>query len=252
MDPASLAGLGLGFVLILVVDIMEGGSIASLFLPAPMLLVFGVTIAVCMAGGTLPDLLQVPKSMIRAFTGKSPKPEEIVPTIVKLAERARREGLLALEEDLRTVDEPFLVKGMSMAIDGTDPDELRELMESEIEAKKLEEFARVKFFTDAGGYAPTIGIIGTVMSLVHVLSNLSDPTKLGEMISSAFIATLWGVLSANIIWLPIAARLKRLSTLEAAQMEVVVEGVAAIQAGANPRLIAQKLNTLLRVEEKAA
>jgi chemotaxis protein MotA len=114
-----------------------------------------------------------------------------------------------------------------------------------VAAKKKADKAGSKIFENMGGYAPTIGIIGTVMGLVHVLANLDKPAGLGEAISAAFVATLWGVLSANVIWLPIGARLARLSSIEAEEMELVIDGVLAIQAGSNPRLVAQKLRSLL-------
>jgi chemotaxis protein MotA len=134
---------------------------------------------------------------------------------------------------------------LEFAIDGTDPEELAEILEAEIRAKKNADKVGYKLFTDMGGYAPTIGIIGTVLSLVHVLGMLSEPEKLGASIAIAFLATLWGVLSANVLWLPIAKRIQRISELEAARMELVVEGILAIQSGSNPRLVAQKLKSLL-------
>jgi chemotaxis protein MotA len=187
-----------------------------------------------------------------AFTAKVRPASEVVPTVVQLAEKARREGLLALEDALKDVDDPFLVKGVTMAIDGTDPDEVRDILEAEVHAKRLEDRHSAKFFADAGAYAPTIGIVGTVMGLVHVLENLAQPEKLGHLIAGAFVATLWGVLSANLIFLPIGARLKRLGELEVARMELAIEGVAALQAGANPRMIAQKLRSLLPAEQRDA
>jgi chemotaxis protein MotA len=143
------------------------------------------------------------------------------------------------------VENPFLRRGLELAVDGTDPEELREIMEAEVDAKRKQDQVGAKIFADMGGFAPTIGIIGTVIGLVHVLENLGDPGKLGHLIAGAFVATLWGVMTANVIWLPLANRLKRLSGLEAAQMELAIEGVIAIQAGANPRLVAQKLRSLL-------
>ena len=131
------------------------------------------------------------------------------------------------------------------SIDGTDPEEVRDILEAEVTAKKKSDKQAAKFFADAGAYAPTIGIIGTVMGLVHVLENLAQPAELGHLIAAAFLATLWGVMSANVMWLPIASRLKRLSELEAQRMELIIEGVAAIQAGANPRVVQQKLISLL-------
>jgi len=256
MDPAALIGVILGFAVILVSNIMEGGSPAALFLVAPMLLVFGTTILVTVGGGTMADAKTAVKSVKRAFTGKTPPASDLVPHIVTLAERARREGLLALEDGLREIEDPFLIKGVTMAIDGTDPEELRDILEAEVYAKKAEDKQAAKFFSDCGGYSPTIGIIGTVMGLVHVLGNLSTPDKLGPLIASAFVATLWGVMSANVLWLPLGNRLKRLSQLEAARMELVIEGVSAIQSGSNPRLVAQKLRSLLpadqQVDEEAA
>jgi chemotaxis protein MotA len=245
MDPATLIGVLLGLVIIVVSNMLEGGNPASLLLLPPMLLVLGTTVMVTVAGGTMADAKNAVKSLKLAFTAKVRPASEVVPTVVQLAEKARREGLLALEDALKDVDDPFLVKGVTMAIDGTDPDEVRDILEAEVHAKRLEDRHSAKFFADAGAYAPTIGIVGTVMGLVHVLENLAAPEELGHLIAAAFIATLWGVMSANVFWLPLASRLKRLGELEAARMELVIEGVAAIQAGSNPRVIAQKLKSLL-------
>jgi chemotaxis protein MotA len=250
MDPATLIGVGLGFIVIIASNMMEGGSPASLLLLPSILLVFGTTILVTVAGGTMADAKHAVKSLQRAFTGKSPAAGDVVPVVVSLADKARKEGLLALEDSIRTIEDPFLVKGVTMAVDGTDPDDLRDILEAEVHAKKLADKHSAKFFADAGGYAPTIGIIGTVMGLVHVLENLAQPEELGHLIAAAFIATLWGVMSANVIWLPIGNRLKRLGELEAGRMELIIEGVMAIQAGHNPRVIAQKLQSLLPAGEQ--
>src|SRR6476619_1929692 len=150
---------------------------------------------------------------------------------------------------MKDLDDEFLVKGVTLAIDGTDPEEVRTILEGEMIAKGRADKRAAKFFADAGAYAPTIGIIGTVMGLVHVLENLAAPEELGHLIAGAFIATLWGVMSANVIWLPISSRLKRLNELETARMELIIEGVAAIQAGSNPRTIAEKLTSLLAAHE---
>ncbi|TNM44249.1 motility protein A [Nocardioides albidus] len=217
----------------------------SLILLPPMLLVLGTTVMVTVAGGTMADAKAAGTNVKRAISGSVEPADALVPQVVSLAERARREGLLALEDSLRDIDDPFLVKGVTMAIDGTDPEDVRDILEAELRAKKRDDKQAAKFFSDAGGYAPTIGIIGTVMGLVHVLENLASPEELGHLIAGAFVATLWGVMSANVVWLPLANRLKRLGELECARMEVAIEGVAAIQAGANPRLVAEKLRSLL-------
>ena len=134
------------------------------------------------------------KWLVYALTAKKPDPETVVEPLVKIAERARREGLLALESEMETVDDPFMKKGLQMAVDGTDPDDLYEILTAEVRAKRASAKVGAGFWTDAGGYSPTIGIIGTVVGLVHVLENLSDPSKLGHLIAGAFVATLWGVM----------------------------------------------------------
>lgn len=245
MDPAPAVGLAGAFGIVVLVNILEGGTPSSLLLLPPMLLVFGVTILVCVAGGTLEDTKNAVASLKRSLTAKVEPAAAVIPEVVQLAERARREGLLALEDSVAGLDDEFLAKGVTLAIDGTDPEELRDILEAEVHAKRVEEKQAAKFYGDAGAYAPTIGIIGTVMSLVHVLENLAQPDALGHMIAAAFLATLWGVTSANLIWLPISSRLKRLTELECARMELAIEGIAAIQAGSNPRIIAQKLSSLL-------
>ncbi len=256
MDPAPAIGIGLGFVVVVTVNVLEGGNPMSLLLGPPLLLVFGVTILISIAGGTMMDAKAIPGSLKRAFTGKVEPAATMIPSVITLAERARREGLLSLEDSLNDLDDPFLVKGVTMAIDGTDPEELRDILEAEVYAKRAEDKQGAKFFAEAGAYAPTIGIIGTVMGLVHVLENLAAPEELGHLIAAAFVATLWGVTSANVIFLPLSSRLKRLSELECARMELAIEGVAAIQSGSNPRIIAQKLSSLLpssqRTEAEAA
>lgn len=253
MDPAPAIGIGLGFVVVVTANILEGGNPTSVLLLPPMLLVFGVTILVCIAGGTMADAKGAASSLVRAFTSAAPRPDALVPEVVELAEKARREGLLSLEERAAGLEDDFLRRGITMAIDGTDPEELREVLEMELDAKKKADKHAAKFWTDAGAYAPTIGIVGTVMGLVHVLENLAAPEELGHLIAAAFVATLWGVMSANVIFLPIGNRLKRLSELEAARMEVAVEGIAAIQAGANSRVVAMKLRSMVMAEpEKEA
>ncbi len=250
MDPATLIGILCGLGIIVLANVLEGGNPMSLLLMAPMLLVFGTTLMVTVAGGTLPDAKNALASLKKAFAGGVPPAGDLVPTVVALAEKARREGLLALEDQLREVEDPFLVKGVTMAIDGTDSEELRDILEAEVHAKKAMAKQSAKFFADAGAYSPTIGIIGTVMGLVHVLENLAAPEELGHLIAGAFVATLWGVMSANVIWLPLGNRLKRLGELEAARMELTIEGIAAIQSGTNPRIVAQKLRSLLPEHEQ--
>jgi chemotaxis protein MotA len=249
MDPATMIGAGLALVAIFGSLIMDGGQPMSIILIPPIMLVLGGTIGAAIAGGVMSDAKRLPKSLIKAFTAKVATPQDGVATIVRMAEIARKEGLLALEGEVAQVEDPFLRKALEMAVDGTDADEMAEILSSEVDAKRAADASAAKVFHDMGGYAPTIGIIGTVLGLVHVLGNLSDPSTLGSKIASAFVATLWGVMTANIFWFPLANRLKRVSESECEAMEMAVEGVLAIQAGANPRLVAAKLNSMLHQPE---
>ncbi len=245
MDPATFIGVIGALAFIGVANIMEGGSPMSLLLIPPMILVLGGTIMVSIAGGTLSDAKLAFRGFVQAFTSPASNAGAVVPTLVSLSEKARREGLLALEDALSDIDDPFLAKGLTLAIDGTDPEEVRDILEAEVHSAKAETKQTAKFWNAAGAYAPTIGIVGTVMGLIEVLENLAQPEKLGHMIAVAFVATLWGVMSANVFFLPIGARITRLGELRAAQMEVVIEGIAALQAGSNPRVVQQRLESLL-------
>jgi chemotaxis protein MotA len=249
MDPALLIGVGATLVAIFGSIILEGGSPMAIILIPALVLVFGGTLGAAIAGGIMRDVKALPKQMIKAATAKLTAPDQVVETLVRLAERARREGILALEDELNSVDDPFLRRGIQMAVDGIDPEEVAELLEAEVDTKRKADRAASKLFSDMGGYAPTIGIIGTVLGLVRVLGNLSEPTKLGAEIAGAFVATLWGVMSANVFWLPLSNRLRRVSDIECEHMELAIEGVLAIQAGSNPRMLAQKLQSLLPADE---
>ncbi len=252
MDPSGIIGMVMAFGALISLMLIEGTGVSAIFLPGPMVIVFAGTIGATVAGSTLSDVKLAVKSLSKAVMGRVPSPQPVIDTLVSLAERARREGLLALEDAMRDIEDPFLRRGLSAAIDGTDADELRDLLAEEIESKRDRDACAVDFFQSLGGYAPTIGIIGTVVSLVHVLENLKDVGTLGPMIASAFVATLWGVTSANMLWLPIASRLRRLSTLECRQMELTMEGVLAVQSGANPRAVGQRLQSMLASEVAGA
>jgi chemotaxis protein MotA len=252
MDPATLIGIVLAIGSLLAMMIMEGSSPLAIVLIPPLILVFGGTFGAAIAGSAMADVKKVGAWFKMALLpAKVPPVSDRIATLVSLAEKARKEGLLALEAQVKDIDDPFLKRGLQMGIDGTDPEELRQVLEGEIAAKKSEDKVAAKFFTAMGGYAPTIGIIGTVVGLIHVLENLSDPGALGPLIASAFVATLWGVLSANIFWLPMGAKITRISELQAAQMELLVEGITEIQAGTSPRAVRQKLTALVPPSEVA-
>src|SRR5215212_5397688 len=210
MDPATLIGIALAMVALLVTMIMEGSSPMAIILLPPLILVFGGTFGAAIAGSTMTDVKKIGAWFKQALMpAKVPPVTDQIATLVSLAEKARKEGLLALEAQVKQIEDPFLKRGLQMGIDGTDPEQLRSVLEGEIAAKKSEDKVAAKFFTGMGGYAPTIGIIGTVIGLIHVLENLDKPATLGPLIAGAFVATLWGVLTANVFWLPFAAKITR-------------------------------------------
>ena len=245
MDPATLVGILLAFGALYAMITLEHASVEALLLPAPMILVFGATLAIGIAGGTLKDFLVAVKAVPAALMGKTTQPQDTIDSVVVLAEKARSEGLLALEEEANAATDPFLRGALQNIADGTDGEELREMLEDEIDSASQTHRTASKFFASLGGYAPTVGIIGTVVSLTHVLENLSSPDKLGPMIAAAFVATLWGLLSANFLWLPIGTRIKRLGEMETARMTLLMEGVLAVQAGSQPRLLGERLKAMV-------
>jgi chemotaxis protein MotA len=252
MDPATLIGIALSLGALLTTMVLEGSSPMAIVLLPPILLVFGGTFGAAIAGSAMADVTKIGGWFkLALMPAKVPPVSDRIATLVALAEKARKEGLLALEAQVKDIDDPFLKRGLQMGIDGTDPEELRAVLEGEISAKKSEDKVAAKFFTAMGGYSPTIGIIGTVVGLIHVLENLSDPGSLGPLIAGAFVATLWGVLSANLFWLPMGAKITRISDLQAAQMELLVEGITEIQAGTSPRAVRQKLTSLVPPSEVA-
>jgi chemotaxis protein MotA len=249
MDPATLAGVVLAFGALFAMIFIEGASPMAILLPAPMILVFGATLAVGIASTTLPDAIHAFRCLPRAFLGKVMPPRQVIDQVVSLAEVARRNGLLALDQESDNVDDPFLKRALQNIADGVDGDELRILLEDEAATRERSGRAAAKFFNSLGGYSPTIGIIGTVVSLTHVLEQLSDPDSLGHSIAAAFVATLWGVLSANFLWLPIGGRLGKLTDLESERMTLLIEGVVALQAGSQPRLLGERLLALVPVHQ---
>jgi chemotaxis protein MotA len=256
MDPATLIGFAISLGALLIFMILEGADPMSLlFLPAIVLVIFA-TFGAALSSFTMGDLKKIPAWLkMGVLPAKVAPPTQQIQTLVTLAEKARKEGLLALEAQVKQIDDPFLKRGLQMGIDGTDPEELRAVLEGEIAAKKSEDKVAAKFFNQMGGYAPTIGIVGCIVGLINVMGNLSDPESLGPMIAAAFVATLWGVMAANFWFLPMGAKIMRVSELQAAQMELLVEGITEIQAGTSPRAVRQKLTAMVppsEVEREAA
>jgi chemotaxis protein MotA len=250
VDPTTLLGILAALGALLVTMLMEGTSpLAVVLLPA-LILVFGGTFGAAIAGSTAADVRKIGSWFRLAFTAdRGPHTQELIAQLVDLATKARKEGMLPLENHAQKVRDPFLRRGLQMAIDGVPLEQLRTVLEREIAVQRGEDRVAARFFTRMGGYAPTIGIIGTVVGLVQVLKTLDDPTALGPLVAGAFVATLWGVLSANFVWLPLAAKIDRASELRARQMQLLVEGVAEITAGSSPRLLRQRLQSMVPPSE---
>ncbi|HEY6795710.1 MAG TPA: MotA/TolQ/ExbB proton channel family protein [Kineosporiaceae bacterium] len=238
-----MIGVLLAYGAVLTSMLLEGSSPLAILQPPALVLIFLATTGAAMSGNTIAGTLGSIKWLAASMTARKPDMEAVIQPLVKMAERARREGLLALESELDTIEDPFMRKGLQMAVDGTDPDDLFEILSAEVRSKKAAVAQGAGFWADAGGYSPTIGIIGTVIGMIHVLENLSEPATLGPLIAGAFVATLWGVLSANVMFLPWAKRIRTIGLAEASRMEIIIDGVLAIQAGANPRVVATKLKS---------
>jgi chemotaxis protein MotA len=244
MDKTTIPGLVIALVALLGGAMMEGTTPDKLVMLPAFIIVFGGTFGAALVSFPLSVAATLGKLLAIAVKEVHHDLTHIVDTFVKLADRARREGLLALEQEANSL-EPFTRRGVQMVVDGSDPALVREVMEADIEAMRERHKPGVAFFEAMGGYSPTMGIIGTVMGLVHVLENLSEPDKLGPLIASAFLATLYGIFMANALFLPVATKLKGKSAEEIHSKQLVVEGVLAVQSGDNPRVVREKLEAYL-------
>lgn len=245
-DIGTAGGLLFGIVSIFGSFLLEGGQIGALMLLPAMVIVFGGTFATVMIGSPLKQFLGIGKLFMLALLPPKYEVKNTIDNIVKYSTIARKDGLLALEKELDKITNPFMKKILRFAIDGTDPEVLRSLAETELTYVGERHSQGSAIFAKMGGYSPTMGIIGTVMGLIATLASAGgDPNDLIRHIASAFIATLWGVFMANIVWLPIADKLKNVHHEEHLFMDMIVEGVLAIQAGEIPSVIKAKLNSML-------
>jgi chemotaxis protein MotA len=252
MDLITPVGFVLALVAVVVSDMMDGGTLRSLVNPAAMLLVIGGTLGATSMSFRMGDLKKVPRFVMQAFRPPKVDRVAVIREIVQYADVARREGLLKLDALLPEVKDDFLRHGLMMAVDGTDENLVRAVLESEMATLEAAATDGARFFETAGGFAPTLGIIGTVIGLVSVLSNISNAAKLAPSIATAFIATLWGVSSANLFWLPIGNKLKTVAGLQTSVREIMLEGVLSIEAGDNPRVVLDKLRAYLTPDEVKA
>jgi chemotaxis protein MotA len=229
---------------------MEGTPLGALFNVPAIIIIFGSLTGISLAASGMDGMKLIPVLYKKVLSAERPDLRGQVDALVGHAERARRDGLLALEEELDQVEDAYTRKGLQLVVDGTPPDLVREILETEIHTMRARHKAGAKVFESAGGFAPTMGVLGTVMGLISALQKLDQPETLGPAISGAFIATLFGVGVANLVLLPVAVRLKGLSEEEVQARVLVMEGILAIQAGDNPRVIEEKLVSFVPPAER--
>lgn len=253
--PLALIFLVAAWGVLFTSQVLEGGKPASLFShPSPLILVFGVTMCITLVFAGMSDLSVIGKATLRALLPKKlPTAAETVELLATLAAANTKGGQRAMEKALGEsgTKDPFLSRGLELVLEGVDSDQLEEILAADIAAMKERHKVGAEFWKSAGGYAPTIGILGTVMALVHVLEKLDEPSKLGASISTAFLATFWGVASANVIYLPIASKLKRMSAVEVLHRQLVLEGMLDLQAGRKEREVRAKLGAMLSPAQRA-
>ncbi|KAF0219384.1 MAG: chemotaxis protein [Geobacteraceae bacterium] len=219
--------------------------VSAILQPTAAIIVLGGTFGATFVSFPLPTILQAVKDAKKALFPPSANPEGIIKDIIGYAAKARRNGLISLEQEAQSISDRFTKKGISLVVDGIDPQKLRETMEIELSSYEEHAKASAEVFEAAGGFAPTIGIIGAVLGLIHVMNNLSDSSKLGAGIAVAFVATIYGLMTANIICIPFGTKLKQRLKAEVQQKEMVIEGLIAIQNGENPHFIEQKLRSYM-------
>jgi len=245
MDLATIIGLIMGFGAVFGGAFLEGLHMGALIQPTAALILLGGTFGACFVSFPLPAIIKAFKDVKIAFLPAKVDHESVVKDIINYATKARRNGLISLEQEAQSVRDPFVKKGISLVVDGIDPQKLRETLEADIMAYEDHSKHSVEFYEAAGGYSPTIGIIGAVLGLIHVMSNLSDTSKLGGGIAVAFVATIYGLMIANIICLPIGNKLKLRMKEEILRRVMILEGLIAIQNGENPHFIEQKLRAFV-------
>jgi chemotaxis protein MotA len=245
LDKSSWVGITLAIGGIVAGLLLEGGNLRQIVQPTAALIVFGGTLGAVMLQFPLPVIVTAVRRLGSVFVHRAANPELMVLQLVQYAQRARRDGIVSLDSNLVEIEDPFLRRSLMLAVDGTEPEELRKIMELELENEAEYEERVPQVFESAGGFAPTIGIIGAVLGLIQVMQHLDKIDEVGRGIAVAFVATIYGVGSANLVYLPIAGKLRlRLREAQIAR-EMTLEGVISILEGMNPRMLETKLLSFL-------
>lgn len=245
MDLLSVLGLVVAVGSIVAGQVLEGGRVASIVQPTALLIVIGGTTGAVMLQYPMPTFLRSVRMLPWVLQPPAIDPEEVIGQVLRWSTTARHSGLLALEDQIEEQNDPLLRRGLQLLVDGTEPAKLRLTLEREVAATEHRDLQAARVLESAGGYAPTIGILGAVLGLIHVMENLADPSKLGSGIAVAFVATIYGVGSANLFFLPVANKMKAIVRERAALQDLMVEGLVAIAEGENPRLIEDRLRSAI-------
>ncbi len=252
MDKSSLSGIVLAIGGIVAGLLLEGGNLRQILQPTAAMIVFGGTIGAVMLQFPVSVLLHAVRRLGSVFINDKANAESTIHRLVQYAQKARREGIVSLDGDLPAIDDPFLKKALTLAVDGTEPDELRKIMELELNNQAEYEEQVPQVFESAGGFAPTIGIIGAVLGLIQVMQHLDKIDEVGRGIAVAFVATIYGVGSANLLYLPISGKMKLRIREEQITREMTLEGVASILEGMNPHMLETKLLSFLVDAEESS
>jgi len=250
MDIATIIGVVLAIGSIVGGQALEGGHLSSILQLTAFIIVMGGTIGAVCVQNPLSVVLKAVRSLSLAITNSHHDAKGTITTILDLANVSRKQGLLALEARLKDIPDPFFRKGVQLIVDGTDPKVVHEILEIEVEHHEEEGILAAKVWEAAGGYAPTVGILGAVLGLIHVMENLADPSKLGSGIAVAFVATVYGVGAANLFFLPLANKMKLKVKEEAGSRNMVIMGLVGLAQGENPRLLQEKLESFLSPHER--
>ena len=241
----TLIGILLCFGMLVFGIFSVGGNMGDYLDLPSVIIVVGGSLATTFVGFSIKEIANIPKSMSILFSGRSLDPQAAINSIISLANLARKEGLLALEEASKTIDDSFLQKGILLVVDGTDPELVKGILEAEINALEGRHFRSAGVYDHLANMAPAFGMAGTVVGLVAMLASLDDPSTLGAGMATCLITTLYGSMMANILFIPMAGKLRHTSTVEVAYREMLLEGMLSIQAGENPRIIEEKLYSFL-------
>ena len=252
MEQSTLIGVALGLVAVVGGMVVKGASLTALINPAAFMIIILGTIACLFNAFPMDKIKQMPtlfKQLVRL--PEMMTKQELVPLFVELSQTARREGILALESRVDEISDQFLKSGLSMVIDGLDPDFVADVLDAEIRSMEERHRTGALMFTQAGTYAPTLGVLGAVIGLIAALGNLADIDKLGHAIAAAFVATLLGIFTGYVLWHPFANKLKIMSNKEAEIRKMMVEGILSLQAGDSPTAIEAKLMVFIPANERA-